>query len=288
MDDDLLALPQPSSSSSSSSSEDESPAEAPRIPGDPFDALGIWPRDPLFRAGKRVQCDTCGAQRKYYCYTCCKVLLAPEDAPRAAELIPSVQLPIHLDVVQHWQELRGKSTAVHAQVLCPGRVSLYTFPEEVPQYDDPSRVLLLFPSPEAVSMEEMSLEELRSYERVLVVDCTWNQAHAIVTDPRLAALRRVRIADQRTLFWRHQRVGEHGLATIEAIYHFYRERAERLGEGPAPAPGAPLANLLFLFAFQWAFIQHRYRSNPRLRFTPKHARAGDYIVKDPGPPGGPG
>ena len=43
------------------------------------------------------------------------------------------QLPIDIDVIKHPQELDSKSTAVHAAVLAPKQLHIYTYPE-VPDY----------------------------------------------------------------------------------------------------------------------------------------------------------
>ena len=38
------------------------------------------------------------------------------------------QLPISVDIVKHPKELDGKSTAVHAALLAPDNVRIYTYP----------------------------------------------------------------------------------------------------------------------------------------------------------------
>lgn len=47
--------------------------------------------------------------------------------------------------VKHWKEVDGKSTATHAKILAPDRVTIYEFPTSVPCYPDISRVILLYP-----------------------------------------------------------------------------------------------------------------------------------------------
>ena len=38
------------------------------------------------------------------------------------------QLPIPVDIIKHPKELDGKSTAVHAALLAPDDVHIYTYP----------------------------------------------------------------------------------------------------------------------------------------------------------------
>lgn len=44
-----------------------------------------------------------------------------------------LQLPIKIDIIKHKRELDGKSTAIHAAILAPDDVSIYTFPN-IPDY----------------------------------------------------------------------------------------------------------------------------------------------------------
>jgi len=45
-----------------------------------------------------------------------------------------IQLPLKVDIIKHPGETDGKSTAVHAGVLAPEYVSIYTYPC-IPDYD---------------------------------------------------------------------------------------------------------------------------------------------------------
>lgn len=63
-----------------------------------------------------------------------------------------------------------------------------------------------------------------SFSKLVVVDGTWAQATKMVREtPQLARMRHVTIAPRKTFFWRFQNKDEHHLATIEAIYYFFRE-----------------------------------------------------------------
>jgi len=155
--------------------------------------------------------------------------LQVSDAPRA------LALPLELHIIRHYAEKLKKSTAVHAKVVAPKHVSIFTFPE-VPQYADEGATstasfpaagtLLLYPVEGAPSLKELaSAGQLKDVKRLVVVDSTWMQAHRILSSANLAKLRRVRIGSYSTLFWRYQ-TGKPitHLATIEAIYFFYRVR----------------------------------------------------------------
>lgn len=39
------------------------------------------------------------------------------------------QLPIKIDIVKHAREVNGKSTAIHATILAPDDVTIYTYPQ---------------------------------------------------------------------------------------------------------------------------------------------------------------
>ena len=90
-------------------------------------------------------------------------------------------------------------------------------------------------------LEDLSNDDFSKLKRVIVLDCQWHkvcfkphyvtllthtafttQANALHSHPNLAKLKRVRIHRYSTTFWRYQKVGPECLATIEAIYYFYR------------------------------------------------------------------
>lgn len=39
------------------------------------------------------------------------------------------QLPIKIDIIKHPREIDGKSTAVHAAIIAPEDVKIYTYPD---------------------------------------------------------------------------------------------------------------------------------------------------------------
>jgi DTW domain-containing protein YfiP len=81
--------------------------------------------------------------------------------------------------------------------------------------------VLLYPCDDAVDIAEL---DRSTVTRVVFVDSTWSQCSSILSHPALVGLRRVKIASEQTLFWRPQnKKPDTHLATIEAIYHFFRQ-----------------------------------------------------------------
>uniref|UniRef100_A0A8C2JB81 tRNA-uridine aminocarboxypropyltransferase 1 n=1 Tax=Cyprinus carpio TaxID=7962 RepID=A0A8C2JB81_CYPCA len=157
------------------------------------------PLDDAQRAG-RMKCSRCGASRMFYCYSCCALVgLEPRD-------VPSVKLPVKIDIIKHPHETDGKSTAVQAKLLAPQDVTIYTYPC-IPELDHSAEnILLVFPAPDAMTLEELwehfsadgepRVKRVKVSEadpdargcpiqRVVFIDCTWNQTTRIITDERL-------------------------------------------------------------------------------------------------------
>ena len=89
---------------------------------------------------------------------------------------------------------------------------------------------------------------------LVVVDSTWQQSHRIMRDPRLGPLRRIKITSQKTHFWRYQNCGETYLATIEAIYYFFKELHTAMTHNYS----GEFDNLLYYYAFFYSMIQNKY------------------------------
>eukprot|EP00771_Trimastix_marina_P001743 gnl/Trimastix_PCT/2837.p1 GENE.gnl/Trimastix_PCT/2837~~gnl/Trimastix_PCT/2837.p1 ORF type:complete len:259 (+),score=14.76 gnl/Trimastix_PCT/2837:59-835(+) len=220
---------------------------------DPFNKLCIAPQT----FSKRSRCPKCHKSCFLYCSKCL--------IPIADSNPPSIDLPIHVSIAHHPQEKKEKSTALHACVLCPEKVQLCEWPDGIPPFD-PNETVLLFPSEDACTLDQLDLSRIR---RLVVVDSTWAKTFAVCHHPHLLPLPKVAIPSQRTLFWRHQRKSDTHLATIEAIYYFFRSYAEALhgtyrGE---------FDNLLWYYAYMYRRVQHEYIEDPRKRF--RHIR--DYI-----------
>lgn len=161
----------------------------------------------------RTNCPKCTKRSQWYCSTC--------FVPTIDEsLIPSVKLPIRVDVLRGREEKDSKSTAAHIAVMSKEDTTLWRLPD-FPKYKDPSKVLLLYPSPTSIPASSIKFEE---YEALIVVDTTWNKASGVMQLPELAQpFQHVHLDDYHTLFWRYQPLGPACLSTIEALYFFFRD-----------------------------------------------------------------
>lgn len=98
-----------------------------------------------------------------------------------------------------------------------------------------------------------------------VIDGTWKQANKIVREtPALQKFQKVTIAPRKTYFWRYQQLSENHLATIEAIYYFYKEYEEAYED-----TRGRYDNLLFFYRFFYNLIQEKYRSGTK-EFCHRH------------------
>ncbi|XP_072321074.1 tRNA-uridine aminocarboxypropyltransferase 1 [Eucyclogobius newberryi] len=200
----------------------------------------------------RLKCAKCGGSRMFFCYTCCSLVGV------SAQSVPQVKLPVKIDIIKHPNETDGKSTAIHAKILAPDDVNIYTYPC-IPEYDKDT-VVLVFPGPKAVTVQNMiqsltlrardptepTRKRFRSagasdcathgeadpgaeskaapLRKVVFIDSTWNQTNKISTDERLQDLLQVELKTRKTCFWRHQKgKPDTYLATIEAVYYFLKD-----------------------------------------------------------------
>ncbi|KAI8853366.1 DTW domain-containing protein [Chytridium lagenaria] len=194
---------------------------------------------------ERVLCSVCRRSQMVYCPNCCIPL---------GHQAPNVSLPIPLDIYRHPREVIGKTTSVHAKLVSPGHVNIFvddfkrdSLEELTKRYPDPSRVLLLFPTPDSVPVTEI---DISAYDRLVVLDGTWKHARSMSAALEHFNFKKVRISLRRTLFWRYQK-----WATIRGKYD----------------------DLLFYFKQQYDKIQHHYRKNPEISFTRKKLDATSYI-----------
>ncbi|XP_067827264.1 tRNA-uridine aminocarboxypropyltransferase 1 [Heptranchias perlo] len=98
----------------------------------------------------RSKCPKCQSSRMFYCYSCFLLV----DGVNSDE-IPKVKLPLKIDIIKHPNETDGKSTAVHAKLLARDDVNIYTYPC-MPEYEDEKHeVVVVFPGPKSVSLEDI-------------------------------------------------------------------------------------------------------------------------------------
>ncbi|XP_049637434.1 tRNA-uridine aminocarboxypropyltransferase 1 [Suncus etruscus] len=240
----------------------------------------------------RSKCLKCGGSRMFYCYTC---YVPVENVPM--EQMPLVKLPLKIDIIKHPNETDGKSTAVHAKLLAPEFVNIYTYPC-IPEYEEKDHeVALVFPGPKSVSIKEISFHLQKRIQtnigcqnddpdrpsvkrkrtedqdfndskykgaplkKVIFIDSTWNQTNKIFTDERLQGLLQVELKTRKTCFWRHQKgKPDTFLSTIEAIYYFLVDyHTEILKENYK----GQYDNLLFFYSFMYQLIKSAKGSGDR-------------------------
>ena len=198
----------------------------------------------------RTACATCGKRRQYFCYDCVKPTV-PRAHPR------DVKLPVKVKVLLHRQEHKGKATSVHAGVLSSD-VALHVHPD-LPTDTNPETTLLVYPSDDAKTLDEMAAEgSLDKVETLVFIDSTWQQSKSICRDENVRKIGRpVQLNEYRTLFWRYQNTGdERFLATIEAIYYLLRDLHIARGNKYV----GQFDDILYYYVHQYAVIQERYRT----------------------------
>lgn len=164
----------------------------------------------------RMPCTNCGKSVHLYCAFCMCLVL--DDAHK----IPAVVLPVSFEIVHHPEENIKKSTSIHACLLAPGFCFLREFPDKIPRYD-PKSTVLLYPTEDSMNVEDLDAATIRSISQIVVIESTWTKAHKVVAHPHVQALRRIRIRDCESTYWRNQELGRSYLSTLEAIYHTARQ-----------------------------------------------------------------
>lgn len=53
------------------------------------------------------------------------------------------QLPVKIDIIKHVREIDGKSTAIHAGIIAPEDIKIYTYPD-FPEISENERVRILY------------------------------------------------------------------------------------------------------------------------------------------------
>uniref|UniRef100_H3B415 tRNA-uridine aminocarboxypropyltransferase 1 n=1 Tax=Latimeria chalumnae TaxID=7897 RepID=H3B415_LATCH len=237
--------------------------------------------------GGRSKCPKCSSSRMFYCYTC---FVLVESLPQNE--VPKVKLPLKVDIIKHPHETDGKSTAVHAKLLAPDDVSVYTYPC-IPEYEDERHeIVLVFPGPKSVSVQDIPTKLLKLdtknsvhtqgsdistegipedvqadeteaqdenktktlLKKVVFIDSTWNQTNKIITDERLQGLVQVELTARKTCFWRRQKgKPDTYLATIEAIYYFLTDYHKRVLK---ESYQGEYDNLLFFYSFMHRLINN--------------------------------
>ncbi|EGC36855.1 hypothetical protein DICPUDRAFT_150644 [Dictyostelium purpureum] len=204
--------------------------------------------EPLIDLGRSV-CSKCDKKRKYFCYDCCIPL---GDISK----VPLLKLPLSVDVLHYPTELISKSTAIHSKVLAHDDVNFLEFPDEIPNYNV-DETILLFPSDDSCFVKDLDFSNIK---KVIFVESQWQNAKKILRSDQLKGIRCVKIDMQKTMFWRYQSHGDSYLATIEAIYYFFKEFHQNQNGGQY---NGEYDNLLYYYAFFYNLIQTTYKEKNR-------------------------
>ncbi|KFQ26494.1 PREDICTED: DTW domain-containing protein 1 [Merops nubicus] len=255
----------------------------------PLRQLQLASQEVLEKAKKsgRSKCPRCSSSRMFYCYTC----FVPVETVPPKE-IPTVKLPLKIDIIKHPNETDGKSTAVHAKLLAPDDVTIYKYPC-IPEYKEKRHeIALIFPGPNSVSVKDIAFhlqkytnkgvcdndddcsrepflkrakiepeeeKNLKTSEgtrlkKIIFIDSTWNQTNKIITDERLQGLLQIELKTRKTCFWRHQKgKPDTYLSTIEAIYYFLVDYHQEISNENYKGQ---YDNLLFFFTFMYTLIKN--------------------------------
>eukprot|EP01086_Lenisia_limosa_P001562 TRINITY_DN13082_c0_g1_i1.p1 TRINITY_DN13082_c0_g1~~TRINITY_DN13082_c0_g1_i1.p1 ORF type:complete len:253 (+),score=16.71 TRINITY_DN13082_c0_g1_i1:58-816(+) len=173
----------------------------------PFSEFKISSLAPLLEKQKH-HCPNCGKPKTMFCPRC---MLPVLDSP-------NIKLPIHVHIIKHESEKITKATSIHAKVLAPEDVSVHSN-LEIPEFD-PETTVLLFPSEDAQSLDELDFDKVAN---VVFIESTWQTCGGILQNPSVEGIPRVKIPNRETLFWRHQNFGPSFLSTIEAIFYFVQD-----------------------------------------------------------------
>jgi len=91
------------------------------------------------------------------------------------------------------------------------------------------------------------------------IDSQWHAAGKILRHEKVKKLKTIKITQYETHFWRYQEVGKDCLATIEAIYYFFKEYQEKL----TGSYNGEYDNLLFYYIYYYNLIQDNYKNEDR-------------------------
>lgn len=202
----------------------------------------------------RVKCPKCHTKQKYYCPNCFISL---------AENTPKVNLPIPVSVLQHPKEKVKRSSIIPSKILSPDKVEIYrteVLPENLKL--DPETTLFLYPTKNAKTLKEIGKEKLSKINHLLMIDSTWAQVNTFMKIPEINKLQAVKITTTETTFWRYQQVDSSNLATIEALYFFFKEYDEVMRKEGENYDGK-YDNLLYFYTFNYNLIQERYSSTKK-------------------------
>ncbi|XP_021373967.1 DTW domain-containing protein 1-like [Mizuhopecten yessoensis] len=120
---------------------------------------------------------------------------------------------------------------------------------------------------EVVKRSKLISEVKPPFDRVIIIDSTWNQTKRISSDERLKGLTCVELKTRHSNFWRHQKdLPPTYLSTVEAIYYFVRDYHDVfVTSGDTLEYDGRYDNLLFLFTYMYNKIKKMYNGRRNLK-----------------------
>ena len=195
-----------------------------------------------------MNCPQCGRSKKHYCPNCYISLIDKT-------LIPQLILPLHVSVLQHPKEKVERSSIISAKILAPNNVDIYRTTELPNIHLDPKDTLFLYPTKDANSVKGVDKNLLKNIKHLLMIDSTWAQVQIFLKLPEVRKLTTVKITAEETTFWRYQDVDSTNLATVEALYLFFKEYDEVMSESEYDGK---YDNLLYFYTYNYNIIQEVY------------------------------
>ena len=146
---------------------------------------------------------------------------APESV-----VVPQLKLPLRVTLL--FNDKIKKNTGVHARILAPQDVELIQYRNLEKKHDvfDPSTDVVLFPSQDAVTFEELPPQQLLALKRVVLIDTPWQFAKKkVLGDARVMGLTRIKLGKvkKHSSYWRYHLEGADCLSTIECLVQALNE-----------------------------------------------------------------
>jgi len=161
---------------------------------------------------KAGPCSLCNKRCCFYCTNC----FVPSGAPATVK-VPRLRLPLKVTLL--FNDKIKKNTGVHARVLAPDDVDLVHYKSKDYSFD-PQTDVVVFPSDQATTFDELPAERLCSIKRLVLVDTTWQFANKkVLRDPRIGELQHIKLrkVESHSAYWRYHSEGHHCLSTIECL-----------------------------------------------------------------------
>ena len=184
---------------------------------------------------KRERCQNCGLKTVFFCPNCFKPLTSEEE-----KLIPKITLPKKVLIMR--RDKPRRNTAAQIKTLAYDHTIIHDLPltskderksrcypdieiEELNNIDKETDAVILYPSENAVTFEEMSNDEIEKLKYIIIIDCPWRRTRAILDLPVLNKIKHVKLKNipKQGRFWRVPPAGEGYLSTVEALRYAFRE-----------------------------------------------------------------